>query len=75
MKDNASVLVEKHERQELVIITDCPICLGSVGAIVNIKDNTAAIKMPCSRCGSLLLVPVNKGHNKVIRKGAKKCAR
>ena len=75
MKDNTSVEVERHQRQELVIITHCPICHGPVGAIVNIKDNTAAIKMPCSHCGSLLLVPVNKGHNKAIRKGAKKCAR
>lgn len=72
MKDNTTVIVEKHTREELVIITSCPVCFGSVGAVVMVKDNTKTIKMPCSHCDSLLLVPVSTGHNKVIRKGAKK---
>lgn len=70
--DNTSIEVERHTREELVIITSCPVCFGSVGAVVTVKDNTKAIKMPCSHCGSLLLIPVSTGHNKVIRKGAKK---
>ena len=72
MRDQTSVEVERHERLEFVIITQCPVCLGSVGAVVKIRDNTKAIKVPCVHCGSLLLVPVDKGHNRIIRKGCKK---
>lgn len=72
MKDQTSVEVERHPRQEILIITQCPVCHGSVGAVYSIKDNTVAVKVPCVHCGSLLLVPVTSGHNKVIRKGSKK---
>lgn len=72
MRDQTDVEVNRHTREDIVIISQCPVCYGGIGAVVNIKDNTKGVKMPCSHCGSLLSVPVGSGHAKVIRKGCKK---
>ena len=72
MIDNTSVKVERHTREEIVLLTYCPECHRDVNVVAMVKDNTKAVKHPCRYCGSLLQLPVGYGHTKVIRRGAKK---